>query len=640
MITVPGDSDSESDDDENGEEDEDDDEQFEDADEDTAAAAQSLLSLGQQNRRQSTSTDALGLTAVRPKPSSCPYPATSSEKEKRPVSSQVSPFGQLYEYAKVSLNTKKVHEMEKDDNSSLLAIPQNTSDRYYFHSAEKSSTAEKENKTEVIPSISITRQESSTSAEEKDIKMQIDTPVPINVAPLSKLSDASKLITFGTKANVRNMDTTTFSPFSSTDASPPVQLQAYLQERAAIRAKIQQEGNYASQETNRAQLTSSQLLGPKTIHLGSVEIIRSPPNSGFGSHQAHDRLSASPTITLEKASSNSGQPMASKSPVPLPNVEIGVQPSHPVIEVAKLIPPELKNAANLLSTSPEKNPNYIQQSGTPNSMDDATFAPRNVTMNVKDLPLTITRGKSPLPSSFNSQCQLMAKDLNTIAQIKAASVANANFANKDQPVLPISGVLNAISPDKGGSKKPLEDKEMNLPRPSSSTTSPAVIVHVKPKANLKSNQDIMTTNRDGKPECGVCKKVFSKPSQLRLHSNIHYMERPFRCDDCAVSFRTKGHLVKHERSAGHFNKVNINQTFGAPSSSNPRPFQCNDCIVRFRIHGHLAKHLRSKIHIMKLECMGKLPIGIFAEMERLGTNLNEIDTADCNTALTSLQVIY
>merc|ERR1712223_1776895 len=98
-----------------------------------------------------------------------------------------------------------------------------------------------------------------------------------------------------------------------------------------------------------------------------------------------------------------------------------------------------------------------------------------------------------------------------------------------------------------------------------------------------------------------------------------------------------GHLQKHKRSVGHFNQVNINATFGAPSTDNPRPFKCSDCMIAFRIHGHLAKHLRSKMHIMKLECIGKLPIGMYAEMERLGTNLNEIDTTDCENSLESLQ---
>ena len=142
---------------------------------------------------------------------------------------------------------------------------------------------------------------------------------------------------------------------------------------------------------------------------------------------------------------------------------------------------------------------------------------------------------------------------------------------------------------------------------------------------------------DGKTACSICNKVFTKPSQLRLHINIHYFERPFRCEACAVSFRTKGHLQKHKRSVTHFNKVNMNLTFGTPSTENPRPFKCSDCMIAFRIHGHLAKHLRSKMHIMKLECLGKLPFGTYAEMERSGINLNEIDTTDCLNSLESLQ---
>lgn len=85
-------------------------------------------------------------------------------------------------------------------------------------------------------------------------------------------------------------------------------------------------------------------------------------------------------------------------------------------------------------------------------------------------------------------------------------------------------------------------------------------------------------------------------------------------------------------------QVNMNMTFGTPSTDNPRPFKCHDCKIAFRIHGHLAKHLRSKMHIMKLECLGKLPFGTYAEIERSGANLNEIDTTDCDNSLESLQV--
>lgn len=82
----------------------------------------------------------------------------------------------------------------------------------------------------------------------------------------------------------------------------------------------------------------------------------------------------------------------------------------------------------------------------------------------------------------------------------------------------------------------------------------------------------------------------------------------------------------------------MNSTFGTATTTNPRPFKCDDCKIAFRIHGHLAKHLRSKMHIMKLECLGKLPFGTYAELERSGVNMNDIDTTDCENSLESLQV--
>merc|ERR1712115_620403 len=137
--------------------------------------------------------------------------------------------------------------------------------------------------------------------------------------------------------------------------------------------------------------------------------------------------------------------------------------------------------------------------------------------------------------------------------------------------------------------------------------------------------------------CEICEKDFSYQQQLYLHKKVHIFERPYRCDPCSISFRTFGTFQKHKRSTSHFNKVNINATFGEPSSSNPRPFLCSDCNTGFRIHGHLAKHLRSKSHILQLENQGKLPIGLFAEMERIGTNFDEIDTQDCDSSLDSLK---
>uniref|UniRef100_A0AAR5PUK6 C2H2-type domain-containing protein n=2 Tax=Dendroctonus ponderosae TaxID=77166 RepID=A0AAR5PUK6_DENPD len=153
------------------------------------------------------------------------------------------------------------------------------------------------------------------------------------------------------------------------------------------------------------------------------------------------------------------------------------------------------------------------------------------------------------------------------------------------------------------------------------------------------NKDVMNdliSNSEGNKSCTICSKSFIKPFQLRLHMNIHYLERPFRCDTCSVSFRTKGHLQKHERSASHYSKLSSSP---AQSSSEPRPFKCSDCSIAFRIHGHLAKHLRSKMHIMKLECLAKIPFGLYAELERSNSLLTEINTSDGDQCLESLKTL-
>ena len=143
---------------------------------------------------------------------------------------------------------------------------------------------------------------------------------------------------------------------------------------------------------------------------------------------------------------------------------------------------------------------------------------------------------------------------------------------------------------------------------------------------------------DGKYVCNVCGKTFPRQHQLTLHKNIHYFERPFKCEPCSLSFRSKGHLEKHFKSEGHHAKVKTAERTQAAAAvattapDNPRPFRCADCDIAFRIHGHLAKHLRSKMHVMTLEKLGKVPPGAYAIIEKNGS-FKDVVAADCESSL-------
>ncbi|CDW52118.1 zinc finger protein [Trichuris trichiura] len=177
---------------------------------------------------------------------------------------------------------------------------------------------------------------------------------------------------------------------------------------------------------------------------------------------------------------------------------------------------------------------------------------------------------------------------------------------------------------------------------------------------------IANSSSEAKPVCVTCGKQFTKFALLRLHMSVHCLEQSSRryeikCPECSSSFRSRSLLKKHlacahpdlrstldelesqqqNRSGAllsadasdHPQEASVSQK----PACNPRPFVCTDCDVAFRIHGHLAKHLRSKLHIMKLESVGKVPIGTFARIEEAGVHyFQEIDTRSGENSLRSL----
>ncbi|KAB7504106.1 Transcription factor E4F1, partial [Armadillidium nasatum] len=241
---------------------------------------------------------------------------------------------------------------------------------------------------------------------------------------------------------------------------------------------------------------------------------------------------------------------------------------------------------------------------------------------------------STIPISQKSESQIVSSSSVATAITTSSKTSDARInraGRKSGKAGSGSSLFNTSSP------MPTSPANLTVINNCSGDTKTAAFI--APSGVMPSSHNNKLGSDDGKCKCNVCHKEFAKQGQLRLHINIHYIERPHRCESCGISFRTNGHLQKHKRSVSHFNKVNMNMTFGTPSTDNPRPFKCHDCKIAFRIYGHLAKHLRSKLHIMKLECLGKLPFGTYAEIERSGGNLNEIDTSDCENSLESLQLM-
>ena len=611
--------DSDTDDDDVDEDDDEDEDQFEDAEEgeedEKEEAARSLLSLQMHNPPSNSMTNQ-GLLPNRPKPS-----AYLGDPQRRLPDQQTASDDPMLrsEHALVSANTQRAQDLQQELGESQESclnlkqfLPPNTAERYYFSSPAKSegaqlsptghptsnfsmTTSSSPSTIWSIARMSVTTVSSSSSMSSSGSAMSISsTPwerpslLPIglggsvsiyktssaasaspSLTPLMPTGSNSHTIIKERSADILSPVTESVTVLSfinktstlmasnggsrmfESEHDPPA-LSAYLQERAAVRA--------ANKTTPFSSIANSPASRPLVV-----------------ASLSHEPAAA--VVTLTPASA------------PVPATVQAVVSSAPAATATPVT----------LPTSVAK-PNFSSMS----HHTEDKYAPRNVTMNVKDLPEDVTSNATSRHPQLPQDIHLAAA--NALAKGAAAAPGESSAATSGDKAAATSGSNSDSGQDANG-------------RPTSDTP------------------EIFQTNDEGKSVCGICSKVFSKASQLRLHVNIHYFERPFRCESCAVSFRTKGHLQKHKRSVGHFNKVNINATFGTPTASNPRPFKCIDCKIAFRIHGHLAKHLRSKMHIMKLECSGKLPIGMFAEMERLGTNLNEIDTSDCENSLESLQQI-
>ena len=67
--------------------------------------------------------------------------------------------------------------------------------------------------------------------------------------------------------------------------------------------------------------------------------------------------------------------------------------------------------------------------------------------------------------------------------------------------------------------------------------------------------DVEPSDPSKRNVCPYCQLVCTKPSVLEKHIRTHTNERPYPCESCGFSFKTKSNLFKHFKSRTHSLKV-------------------------------------------------------------------------------------
>ncbi|XP_039445408.1 zinc finger protein 90 [Culex pipiens pallens] len=124
-----------------------------------------------------------------------------------------------------------------------------------------------------------------------------------------------------------------------------------------------------------------------------------------------------------------------------------------------------------------------------------------------------------------------------------------------------------------------------------------------------------TTPGEETIRCGKCSKQFPSQQALERHRKSHADDglRPFKCDQCKLSFRLKGNLTKHakilhskqklfkcERCSKSFYRNNALKFHMLSHQS--KNFQCRSCEKEFVDARNLERHLKTHVTQKEYRC--------------------------------------
>jgi KRAB domain-containing zinc finger protein len=127
---------------------------------------------------------------------------------------------------------------------------------------------------------------------------------------------------------------------------------------------------------------------------------------------------------------------------------------------------------------------------------------------------------------------------------------------------------------------------------------------VKPLLIVQKSNRFKVASSIRKHKCETCNKRFLHLCHLNIHNRMHSKKKRFACDQCQMSFSTKGNLSRHKRTTHSGEKPYqcdiCKKTFGQSNDltkhkrthTGEKPYQCDLCPKKFAQSNDLTKHKR------------------------------------------------
>ena len=140
----------------------------------------------------------------------------------------------------------------------------------------------------------------------------------------------------------------------------------------------------------------------------------------------------------------------------------------------------------------------------------------------------------------------------------------------------------------------------------------------KSRSRSGGKRKIIALDEDKPFKCGLCLYSTRKKNNLKAHMRSHSGAKPFRCDECGLTFTHSSYLQKHENTCASKDIIDITSdeeslsnfvsTIIKPSQHeislqiSKKPFKCEVCLYSTRKNNNLKAHLRIHSGVKPYQC--------------------------------------